>query len=149
MERLREQVHNLLNKMNEEPKDEVILAHSALLNKPGQFSTAAVAARITVERGSHWVSDDYELAISDCHKSIRLEIPFAKAEDAENSVHKVDVLIDALVRVREAIITAHQRHTEIKAELDAKKEEDDKNNKPDEPEAIKGEQRPVQIKPLP
>lgn len=127
MNNIENMVSNLLDKMKDnKSKDETFLAYSALLNKPGNFSTAAVAIKIVVEVNDRWVTDEYSLNISDCNKSISLEIPYAKPEQLDNSLHKIDILLEGLMAAKDAISKAHTRYIELQAEIN-KKENDEKS----------------------
>jgi hypothetical protein len=95
----------------------------ALLNRPGFHSTGAVVAEIEDTRGwrkgrdrdgkkitaDSWITPEVSLQISDCTRSIAMCIDFETEADRENSLYKVDTLIDALERFRAALADEQER----------------------------------------
>lgn len=78
-------------------------ANNAILNKPNYHSVAAVSWYILVTQDTQWV--DGSVSISDCSRAITLDLCYGEEqEDYENSLHKVDVLIDKLEELKQALI---------------------------------------------
>lgn len=79
------------------------------LNRPGHHGGAYVIAVVpdssscTDQGCDHRWCSDPELAISDCDRVIRLEFSRHDASARRNSLHKLDVLLDALTRFRAAL----------------------------------------------
>lgn len=81
------------------------------LNLPGFHGGANIQATIEDTRGdrghkyNRYVgAPDHWLTISDCSKEIRLEFDWGGAENNANSLHKIDTLIDVLVRFRKGLV---------------------------------------------
>jgi len=73
------------------------------INLPGFHSTAYVYAE--VERSTR--SDEYAatctLALSDCSRKISISIDLDSPGERQNSLHKLDVLIETLIEFRRAV----------------------------------------------
>jgi hypothetical protein len=69
----------------------------ALLNLPGHHSTAAIVAELVPGTGYSYIN------ISDCSRQISIECPYADADDFENTLYKVDTMIDCLQKYRKAL----------------------------------------------
>jgi hypothetical protein len=72
---------------------------SALLNLPGYHSTAAISAVVTDHDPMY-----QSVQLSDCSRQINLEFGLHSAGDFENSVYKIDTLIDCLRKFRTAYV---------------------------------------------
>jgi hypothetical protein len=72
---------------------------SSLLNKEGHHSVAAVAT--TFEIGT-WGdgSVDCDMTISDCSDTVNLTFSYNSDDEYENSMHKIDLLIRQMQRVK-------------------------------------------------
>ena len=91
----------------------------ALLNLPGYHSTAAIVAEITdtsnrvVTVGSD--NDGYRMQpqitckITDCDSAVNIEFGVDTANQLENSLHKLDTMIEVLSAMREGLIIEHHR----------------------------------------
>jgi hypothetical protein len=92
-----------------------------LLNRPGFYGDAHVRILVEDTTKRRWRRDVPEprirLRITDCTNQINLEFSLATAEHRENSLYKVDTLLGALHRFRDALdaeaeLYAHrERHT--------------------------------------
>jgi hypothetical protein len=90
----------------------------ALLNRPGFHSTGAIVAEIEDTSGwrkgrdrdgkkiteDSWITPEMSFQISDCTRSIAFCLDLETAAGRENSLYKVDTLIDALTEFREALV---------------------------------------------
>jgi hypothetical protein len=89
----------------------------SLLNMPGHHSTAAIVAECddTVSREINDDDDGYRLQpnitckITDCDSSVNIEFDVSTANQLENSLFKVDAMIDALMGMRDGLIIEHHR----------------------------------------
>jgi hypothetical protein len=94
----------------------------ALLNLPGHHSTAAIVAE--VQDTSGWPADtdpngqEYsrysacptpKCYITDCGSSVAIEFDIDTANSLENSLHKIDVMVEALLGMREGLVIEHHR----------------------------------------
>jgi len=73
------------------------------LNKPGFHSVAAISYKIELEKVLR--SDDHEspfgsVTISNCNRSIELDISAENDQAYENSLYKLDTLIEVLQAAR-------------------------------------------------
>lgn len=106
----------------------------ALLNKPGYSSTAAIVAEIE-DTSAREVGKDAEgneiknawqaepevtLQVANCDRSISFEFDWRTADGRENSLHKVDVLIDALTQFRAGLVVEQGRYIEYAKTLEDK-----------------------------
>lgn len=96
----------------------------SLLNRPGYNSTAAIVAEIEdtetwpdgkngegVEITTRWgAQPSATLRISDCDRAVSLDLDFDTAEDWRNTLYKVDTMIDALVQMRNGLLTERERY---------------------------------------
>lgn len=69
----------------------------ALLNLPGHHSTAAIVAEIQPGTSFSYIN------ISDCSRQISIECPTGDEDDFENTMHKVNTMIDVLSSYRRAL----------------------------------------------
>lgn len=84
----------------------------ALLNLPGHHSTAAIVAEIedtSARRVENTEFPDTTCKITDCEGSISLDMNYATANQVENSVHKIDTLVETLIEFRRGLILEHHR----------------------------------------
>lgn len=89
----------------------------ALLNLPGHHSTAAIVAEIdnTEDRLDINDADGYVIQptitckITDCDNSVNIEFDVNTANQLENSLHKVNTMIEALRAMREGFVIEHHR----------------------------------------
>ena len=113
-------------------KENVFFSRKEFLNLPGQHSTGNIVAHIVKydmneEGDSQRV--DLELYVSDCSRSISLDLGVGDEYERENTIHKLDTMIDVLTEMRDATkkVCKHQHRLEKKykrrriAELEEKK----------------------------
>lgn len=94
----------------------------ALLNLPGHHSTAVIIAEIEDTRGwedgkgrggkeltSYNAQPETTLTISDCSRQVNLELDLGTDSRLENSLYKIDTLIDCLRAARKGVIKEHER----------------------------------------
>jgi hypothetical protein len=90
----------------------------ARLNRPGLYGDAFVRVFVEDTTFRKWRRRPPEprirLRITDCANEIYLEFSLETAEQRENSLHKIDTLLDALTRFRTAL--------DAEAELYARRE---------------------------
>jgi len=92
-----------------ERKEKVIFNKREFINKPGHHSMAHIIASIVksnhgnenIEEGDSWVEID--LSLADCSRTINLSIDYGNKEERDNSLYKVDVLINTLTDFRSAL----------------------------------------------
>lgn len=86
------------------------------LNKENKGSTAAIAVQFGIERyfskdkELSAVYDYYMLALSDCNKKIELEVSFDTKSDYENSLYKLETLIDVLTKAKKGLVKARKQY---------------------------------------
>jgi hypothetical protein len=104
----------------------------ALLNLPGQQSTAAIVAEIEDTSGwgkgevrgkdhtsDTWVGSlepDYTLQIANCDRSIQFELEFDTPDQRENCLYKIDTLLEVLSEFRGALVDELERYQDRKEE---------------------------------
>lgn len=90
----------------------------SLLNLPGHHSTAAIVAEIddTADRKMKADEDDgYRIQpnvvckVTDCDNAVNIEFDITTANQLENSLHKVDAMIEHLSGLRAGMIVEHHR----------------------------------------
>jgi len=87
----------------------------ALLNLPGFHSTAAIVAEVddTARKQFSFDDDGYQLAaevvckITDCDNHVNIEFDLTTANQLENSLHKLDTMIEALMGMRDGLVIEH------------------------------------------
>lgn len=102
----------------------------SLLNLPGHHSTAAIIAEIenTVdwpegksrngnELTSYTAEPNITLIVTDCSEKVNIEIDIGTPARLENSIHKLDTMIDALKSMRKGVIREHDRLVERKKHI--------------------------------
>lgn len=98
----------------------------ALLNLPGHEGTAAIVAE--VEDSSTWpagknkygvpitnnyqAENDASLKISDCSRVVELTLDLSSDLEFNNSLHKIDTMIDALSALRTGVVIERDRYVE-------------------------------------
>ena len=105
--------------------DKKIVAASALLNKPGFHSIAAIAMKVDFDVRRDWdeeerlqketkvkgkkitvyksVGYDARVVLSDCSRSITLDLSCATKKSYDNSLHKLNKMITILTQARNAM----------------------------------------------
>lgn len=89
----------------------------ALINLPGHHSTAAIIAEVDDTTGKTVDPDDdgYQLVgeaicqITDCDNKVRIELDITTANQLENSLFKVDTIIETLLSMRDGLVIEHHR----------------------------------------
>ena len=109
-------------------EDETLFAKSALLNKAGHNSTAAIAASIINYYGN---TPSVELQMSDCSRVVTLDFPILEEADRENTLFKLDTLLSVLTDFRSAVSEAcdDAEKVQIKREKAKKKKAKKKTKK--------------------
>jgi hypothetical protein len=80
----------------------LIFTHRAFLNKPGFHSNASLSADITESEYGEGFYGTYK--ISDCSRTIELSIDLDTEDDLNNSIFKMDCLILAAEKFKEALV---------------------------------------------
>jgi hypothetical protein len=91
----------------------------ALLNQPGHHSTGSIVAEVEdtrrwkkgrgrngrkLSRGNRYgYEPNVQFSLSDCIRTIDLEVDWETASDRRNSLRKIDTLIGALQKFRQAL----------------------------------------------
>lgn len=98
-----------------------------MLNKKGFHSTAAIVCEVEDSRpwgegcdhngrlieSSSWVpGPDYVFQISDCDRSIKLELDFSTDSAMANDLYKIDKMIGVLSEFREAVADEQRLYKE-------------------------------------
>lgn len=106
----------------------------ALLNRPGHQSTGAIVAE--VEDTSGWKPgkagdgndiDRYNLEpewifqVSDCARAVSFDVNFYDKDGRENSLKKVDVMIDCLTKFRDGLAAEQKLYEERMKKVKARK----------------------------
>jgi len=73
------------------------------LNLPGFHSTAFIYAEVEKTNGHDEYAADCELALSDCSRKITISIDLGSDAERNNSIHKLDTLINTLTDFRRAV----------------------------------------------
>lgn len=89
----------------------------ALLNLPGYHSTAAIVAEvdntsqrvITDEDDGYRLKPEITCKITDCDSAVNIEFDVDTANQLENSLFKLDTMIEVLSSMREGLIAEHHR----------------------------------------
>jgi hypothetical protein len=98
----------------------------SLLNGAGIQSTAAIVAEVedtsTWHEGKNGKGDDlttawqarpdYTLSISDCYRTITIEMDMDTPAEWRNSIRKLNVMIDALTRMRDGVVEERARYVQ-------------------------------------
>jgi hypothetical protein len=92
------------------------------LNKPGFHAGAYVRAELedtssrvpTCSKQGVWFNPEPEvtLELKDCSRSIYLEFDWDTIDGRRNSLHKLDVLVDALTRLRAGLVVEQRLYVE-------------------------------------
>lgn len=103
----------------------------ALLNRTGHHSTAAIVAEVQdmsdmpADRTEYWDNiPDAIVQISDCNRSVNIEINWDTEDDRSNSLHKIDTMLDTLTEFRQYLVIEQERFAAFqKADDERKKKE--------------------------
>jgi hypothetical protein len=80
-----------------------IFSDRRFLNKGTYHSTSAVCATMTKEDSEHWEPLAISFSISDCSRSIYLDMDSSTIKDLENSVYKLQQIEDVARGLKESI----------------------------------------------
>lgn len=110
-------------------KENIIFSKKEFLNLPGQEEMASILAQVKLQ--DYWGDEeneyrhiDYTLIISDCNKQIRLDFDHDDEYDQENSLFKLDTLINTLSEFRSALVDEFKIQNEFKLKREEKKKRD-------------------------
>lgn len=101
------------------------------LNKEGHYSDSTIISSVTIGN-KYYVSEDITLKIRDCNNQISLELSLDEDEGGnsfENSIYKLDVLIQELTLLKVKIKEAKPIYDKMVAD---KKKEDEEREKQSE-----------------
>lgn len=96
-------------------------------NKPGYHSTGFIYAYVakstkkSLRNGGGYVSCD--LTIGDCSRQISLDFDHYSKKDRENSLYKIDTILGAITKFREALVVEYEAIEQAEAERLAEEEE--------------------------
>ncbi len=113
-------------------KKDVFYDDKRFLNLPGHSSMANIGASITKEEYGHY--PDVSFWIADCDRKVSLDMSLYTEYERDNTLNKLDVMIDFLEKFREAVFVAAQASEEIE-KIEA--EENEKKDKKKELDEIK------------
>lgn len=110
-------------------KNDVIFDKKEFLNLPGQEELAAILVSI---RKQNWNNEpdslyrnvSYNLVISDCNKQVYLDIDDDSEFNQENSLFKIDTLIDTLSQYRAALVVEFKIQNDLRTKRKAKEEKE-------------------------
>ena len=113
-------------------KNKIIFSKREFLNLPGHHSMANIVTDIKKyngdeEKGERWI--DIHVGIADCNRSISLAFDYEDKEGRENSLHKVDTLINVLTEFREALEKEMKYQNRLERRRKRLKEEEEKKKK--------------------
>lgn len=100
-------------------KDRIKFVGREFLNKPGFHSGSNIYCSISQEFYSSKCDSKYpdylevEFNIFDCSRAITLTFDTDNKEDRENSIYKVNTMIDVLTKFRDGMITEFKAWEEI------------------------------------
>jgi hypothetical protein len=97
---------------------EKIFADSKLLNKAGFHSTAAIAYNISVEKINNKVFTSGEINISDCSRTINLDLDCSKEKELQNALFKVQTLINTFKSIKTNLKEAYKLYNKLKLKKD-------------------------------
>ena len=90
-----------------------------LLNLPGHHGTAAIVAEIDntedrnlipgIDEDGYSIQPEAVCKITDCESRVAIEFDVSTANQLENSLYKVDVMVTALTELRQGMIVEHHR----------------------------------------
>lgn len=96
--------------------------YRALLNLPGHFTSASVVAEVEDTSGwpekvapsgeeyeSYNVGPEIVCKITDCDSQVNIDCEIVSANQLENSLYKLDTLIEAFTALRAGLIVEHHR----------------------------------------
>ena len=102
-------------------------AKKNFLNKAYYHSDASIYSEVTVEHSEFYIDGSAVLKISDCNKSIFLEVGIEGNDAAFNNVmYKLDTLISHLEGLRDASVEARNYYVQQKKIVEANKRRRDK-----------------------
>ena len=115
-----------------ENKNKVIFSKREFLNLPGHHSMANIVADIKKysgdeEKGERWI--EIHVGIADCNRTISLAFDYDDKEGRDNSLHKVDTLINTLTEFREALEKELKYQARLERRRKRLKEEEEKKKK--------------------
>jgi len=108
-------------------KRKTLFAKNAMLNKAGHHSTGAIAASIVTETYSN--TPDVSLQISDCSRAVSLSLGVWDAEERENSLLKLDIMLDVIMDLKDALEVACEEQEEQERKEAKKKKKEAKKAK--------------------
>ena len=103
-------------------KKDVFYDDKRFLNLPGHSGMANIGANITAENYGSFPGINFWIA--DCDRKVSFDMSLYSEYERDNSLHKIDVMIDFLEKFKKAVFAAACASEEIE-KIEA--EEDDKN----------------------
>ena len=133
---------NSFNDFLREQTIETIHTDRRFLNLPDSEDTGSVQGTILWKSGYNEESEgyvSYNMSILDCHKRIELNFDGTTKEHRENSLNKIDNLIEFMQEYKEGLIKAFDVENKIMV-LEKKRKEADKLKEEQAKEKLKEEQ---------
>jgi len=93
-------------------KERITFAESALLNRVGHNSTAAICATVINDYGDN---PSVDLQITDCYRAVNFDFSVHEEDDRDNALYKLDILIGVLTNFREAVSDACDKAVIVQA----------------------------------
>ena len=106
----------------------LVRGNRALLNLPGFESTAAIVVEIQDTRSwkdgldadgekvSEWSIPEYTFQFANCDRSIAFDLEWRTGAERENSLHKIDTMIESLKAFRKGVADEQRRYAKRMAE---------------------------------
>jgi hypothetical protein len=118
------------------------------LNLPGHHTNAAITVIVEDTADKKLEFDKYvnkydlepkvQFSISNCDRSLDWEIDWGTSEERENSLHKLDVMIDALQKFRDGVALEQQRYIARRDEFESRKAAKESSDEPVEVDDAEG-----------
>lgn len=102
------------------------------LNGVKFHSVAAISYRFNVERDSYSGKHCYawgDMSISDCSRTITLDLGMDNQEEYENSLAKINALLETVKQAKKDIIAAKKRKDSVQKRLEKNKKKEKKKKK--------------------
>lgn len=97
----------------------IIFSHRSFLNKKGFHSNASISTDITHSEYGEGFYGTFK--ISDCNRTVELSIDLDGKEDYDNTLYKMNKIIDAAEKYKKAIIKLRPSIIKYQKDQEAKK----------------------------
>lgn len=89
------------------------------LNRPYFHSDASLLTQITIRGYDHGVEESIDFRMTDCNEHISLSFSTVEGH-IENSLHKVDILLEELTKFRESLLLTEELRHKLELEHEEK-----------------------------